>query len=149
MQNYLLVTVSAVIFLTLIQIILPVGSMKTISKMVVGIILVVILGLPIIEFLNGNKNYNFNFEFDKSYYYYLDEIENSTIKSQVSSVLNKYNFNEYEIKIESQENIKNLKIFLKNVIIENDEHIDSIEEVKNEIAKKLTSTIQGVEIIIE
>lgn len=149
MQNYLLVTVSAVIFLTLIQIVLPVGSMKNISKMVVGILVVVILGLPIIEFLKGNKNYNFNFEFDKSYYYYLDEIENSTIKSQVNNVLNKYNFNDYEIKIENQENIKNLKIFLKNVIIENDAHIDSIEEVKNEIAKKLTSTIQGVEIIIE
>ncbi len=149
MQNYLYLSVSAVIFLTLIQIVLPVGSMKNVSKMVVGVLFVVILGLPIIEFLNGNKNYNFNYEFDKSYYYYLDEIENATIKNEVISLLNKYNFNDYEIEIVNQEENKIVKIFLKNVIIENDAHIDNIEEVKNEIIKKCLSTVKEVEIIID
>ena len=149
MQNYLYITLSAVIFLTLCQIVLPVGSMKNISKMVIGVVFVVILGLPIIEFLSGNNNYNYQVSFDKNYYYYLGEIENSTIKLEVENILKKNNFTDYEIFIENVENEKIVKIFLKNVINENESHIDSIEEVKNQITKKCLSTIKGVEILIE
>ena len=149
MQNYLYITLSAVIFLTLCQIVLPVGSMKNISRMVIGVVFVVILGLPIIEFLSGNNNYNYQVSFDKNYYYYLVEIENSTIKLEVENILKKNNFTDYEIFIENVENEKIVKIFLKNVINENESHIDSIEEVKNQITKKCLSTIKGVEILIE
>ena len=149
MQNYLYVTLSAVIFLTFCQIVLPVGSMKNISKMVIGVVFVVILGLPIIDFLGGNNNYNYQVNFDKNYYYYLDEIENSTIKLEVENILKKQNYNDYEITILEDENGKWVKILLKNVINENESHIDSIEEVKNQITKKCLSTIKGVEILIE
>ena len=120
MQNYLYITLSAVIFLTLCQIVLPVGSMKNISKMVIGVVFVVILGLPIIEFLSGSNNYNYQVSFDKNYYYYLDEIENSTIKLEVENILKKNNYKDYEIFIENVEKEKIVKIFLKNVINENE-----------------------------
>ena len=41
MQNYLVVTLSGVIFLTFIELILPKGSMKEVSKMVTSLIIVV------------------------------------------------------------------------------------------------------------
>ncbi len=149
MKDYLFVSVTAVIFLTFCQIILPVNSMKSVTKMVIGLIFVSILSMPIIQLLSGNANFNYQFEFDKSYYYYLDEIENSTIKIEVENILKKYDYNSYEILIEEENENKNLKILLKSVINDSQNHINNIEEIKSEITKKCLGTIKGVEILIE
>ncbi len=149
MQNYLIVTVSAIIFLTFCQIILPVNSMKNISKMVIGIVFVTVLALPIIDLLNGKNNFNYKITFDENYYYYLDEIENSTLRFDVENVLKKYGYNDYEISIIEDENLKTVKILIKSELNENGVHINNIEEVKNEILKKCTPIIKGVEITVE
>ncbi len=149
MQNYLYITVSAVIFLTLCQTILPNGSMKNISKMVVSIVFLIVLALPIIELISNSDNFKPNFDFDKSYYAYLDEIENVTIKNEVENVLKKYNFSDFIIQVETNDNKKIVNIFLKNVINENIAHIDSIDKAKDEILNKCLSNIAGVEFLIE
>lgn len=150
MQNYLVVTLSGVIFLTFIELILPKGSMKDISKMVTSLIVVAVIVMPLISIIKGDYDKNNEFNFDKNYYEYLEKIEEKTLLSQINSCLKQKGYNEFEIYIKSENNNeKNITIIFNSLgIISEQDHINNVEELKKNLIKNYSDKYKNV-IIIE
>lgn len=149
MQNYLVVTLSGVIFLTFIELILPKGSMKDISKMVISLMVVVIILLPLISIIKGDYIQNKEFNYDKNYYEYLQKIEEQTIINQINTTLKQQGYTDYEINFSLENNgEKNITIIFNTLgIITQTDHINNVETLKETLQKYYKDKYQNIIII--
>ncbi len=153
MNNYLIVTLSVIIFLAFLDLITSSSKNGKVVKMVTSLIAVTMLAVPIISIVK-----NENLTQDKVYYNeylndYLVELEKKVVQNKIESALKDLECKFSNVNVEFIDEKGTLileKITVKfdtAVINENGLHIDILESVKNSL--KSAIDIQKVEIIVE
>jgi hypothetical protein len=139
------------VFLSLIDIIVPKSSNGKAVKAVISLISVSVLLVPIISIIKG-KTYDFNVKNDY-YHEYLLELEGNVIKNVIKKTLsdNEIKFSSVETEFNEDDNDFSLKKIIINLEIEvingSEEHINIIKKVKLLLEGKID--FEKVELIIE
>ena len=157
MWNYLINIIMIVIISSIIIIIIPEGRTTGIISVVLSIIVVLTLVSPLKDFnLDVSiPTFDYNIEIDYSYAEHANYLRSINYANDCIKVLEKEGINNAEIQVIYQDdefrrfNIKFVKVFLENEVINsNEEHIDIIDKVKTLISERLIIE-KGQVIIVE
>lgn len=157
MWNYVISIIMVVIISSIIIIIIPEGRTTGIIGVVLSIIVVLTLVSPLKDFNFDISipTFDYNVEIDYSYAEHANYLRSINCANDCKNLLNKEGVKDAEIQVIYQDdefrrfNIKFVKVFLENEVINsNEEHIDIIDKVKTLISERLIIE-KGQVVIVE
>lgn len=149
MKEYILSIASLIILITVLGLILPSGKTGRIIKSVCSVLILISIITPVLKLKNGEIDletvfYEKEIKADESYLYKTAQMKVDYLKQNCIKILENTGIFSPEIDIEFNVNdnygleLKNVKINIKNAVINSQkEHIDIIEEIKNEVSSGL------------
>ena len=148
MKEFALIIVSVIIFLAVFEGVLPKGKFGKLVRSVMSLVAVLIILVPIINIFNSDYNFNSVLNTDSRFEEYLDEYKKSTLKSQITTILESENMVVLNVNVEFLEDKNKVEILLQNQELnENGEHIDIKEKAKTLIIERLY--LSDWEIVVE
>ena len=143
---------AAVIVTACVEIILPIGKIRSSCKTVLTLVCLAVMIEPLTILLKTDFSFFNKDEVDYSYLEGVDKLYSNMCEKEIVAVVEELGAEVVGCEVEGKnENgvfcVEKIKVEIKNsVISEKDEHIISIEEMRKHLADKLSVSIERIEV---